>query len=59
MSLHAGLLGAFTEALEIQQQLGCSSEEAWQVQRQLEAERMREYEMAAAESNVIPFPKKH
>ncbi len=56
---HAGLLGAISEAAEIQQQLGCSANEAFDIQRQLEAERLREYEMATAESNVIPFRRKH
>ncbi len=59
MSGHAGLLGAITEAAEIQQTLGCSANEAFEIQRQLAAERMREFELATAESNVIPFRRKH
>lgn len=65
MSEHFGLLGFIAEAAELQQQLGCSAEEAFEVQRQLAAERERErllalqYEEAAAESNVIPFRAKH
>ena len=59
MSEHRGLLGAITEALELQQQLGCSPDEAFAIQQQLAAERSQEYERATAESNVIPFRAKH
>lgn len=59
MGAHPGLLGAISEAAEIQQSLGCSADEAFEVQRQLAAERLREYELATAESNVIPFRRKH
>jgi hypothetical protein len=59
MSYRGGLLGALFERLELQQQLGCSPVEAEEIQQQLETERLREYEMATAESNVIPFRRKH
>ncbi|WP_409188783.1 hypothetical protein [Bradyrhizobium sp. RDM4] len=62
MSEHFGLLGYIAEAAELQQQLGCSAEEAFEIQRQLTAERQRErerVEQATAESNVIPFRAKH
>ncbi|WP_369723653.1 hypothetical protein AB8Z38_06725 [Bradyrhizobium sp. LLZ17] len=65
MSEHFGLLAYIAEAAEIQQQLGCSSDEAFEIQRHLAAEREAErekaeqYEQAAAESNVIPFRAKH
>jgi hypothetical protein len=59
MSLHGGLLGAITEMMELQQQLGCSAEEASEIQRELAAERLQEYQRAAAESNIIPFRRKH
>jgi hypothetical protein len=53
--IHGGILGALTEANEIQQELGCSFNEALEVQRRRAAERNRETELEAAESNVIPF----
>ena len=62
---HPGLLGAISEALEIQQTEGVSSDEAWRLQRQRAGERLREAEQAAeldeavAESNVIPFRQRH
>jgi hypothetical protein len=65
MTQHVGLLAYLAEAAELQQQLGCSAEEAFEIQRHLVAEREREretaqqYEAAIAESNVIPFRAKH
>jgi hypothetical protein len=59
MSEHGGLLGFLTEAVEIKENLGCSIDEAFEIQRQLAEERLQEYERAAAESNVIPFRAKH
>jgi len=65
MTQHVGLLAYIAEAAELQQQLGCSAEEAFEIQRQLAAERERErekaeqVEQAIAESNVIPFRRKH
>ncbi|MET3156217.1 hypothetical protein [Bradyrhizobium diazoefficiens] len=61
MSHHGGLLAYLAEAAELQQQLGCSAEEAFEIQRQLATERemVRQYEEAIAESNVIPFRAKH
>ncbi|WP_407153921.1 hypothetical protein [Bradyrhizobium sp. STM 3557] len=53
--IHGGILGALTEANEIQQELGCSFDEAFEVQRKRAAERIREAELEAAESNVIPL----
>lgn len=55
MSYRPGLLGALFERLELQQQLGCSAEEANEIQEQLEAERFREWELATAESNILMF----
>jgi 3-hydroxyisobutyrate dehydrogenase-like beta-hydroxyacid dehydrogenase len=65
MSEHFGLLAYIAEAAELQQQLGCSADEAFEIQRQLAAEREADREkaeqivQAAAESNVIPFRRKH
>jgi hypothetical protein len=61
MSEHHGLLGFLSEAVEIKEQLGVSVDEAFAIQRERAAERLREYELAQAmaESNVIPFPMKH
>lgn len=50
---HQGLLGYLTEALEIQQTEGCSAERSYEIQRERAAERLRELELATAESNVI------
>jgi len=57
MSQHAGILGFLTEANEIMQELGVSSEEAFAIQRERAADRLREYELerAAPPSNVIQF----
>lgn len=60
--MSAGLLGAISEANEIQQELGVSVEEAFAIQRQRAQERMQEYERSIAESNVIygtDFRRKH
>jgi hypothetical protein len=59
VSEHAGLLGALTEALEIVQTSGVSWEQAREIQKQQAIERVREYELATAESNVVPFRRKH
>jgi len=50
-----GLLAHISEAASIQQELGCGVEEAFAIQRQRADERMREYELASAENNVIQF----
>jgi len=55
MSQHLGILGFLSEANEIQQELGVSSKEAFQIQRERAAERLREYELSHVESNVIQF----
>jgi hypothetical protein len=55
MSEHRGLLGAITEALELQQQLGCSPDEAFAIQRQRAAERLKEYELENAPTNIVQF----
>lgn len=52
--MSGGLLDFITEAAELQQQLGCSAEDAFEIQRHLAAERLALAE-AAAESSVIPF----
>jgi hypothetical protein len=54
LSEHLGLLGALSEATEIQQELGVGVEEAFRIQRQRADERMREYEASKAD-NVIQF----
>jgi hypothetical protein len=46
---HPGLLGALAEVLEIQETAGIGWDEARELQRQQEQERLREYEP----SNVI------
>jgi len=56
------LFGFISEANEIKEELGCSVEEAFAIQRQRADERAREFlaiEQAAAESNVIPFRAKN
>ena len=56
MSEHGGLLGALSEAVEIQQTEGVSADEAFAIQRQRAAERLKEYELEkaeAAETNII------
>lgn len=58
MSEHPGLLGFLAEAVDIQQELGCSAEESHAIQRQRAAERKAIMD-AEAESNVIPFRRKH
>ena len=59
MSKYMGLLGLISEANDIQQTEGCSVEEAFALARQRAAESLREHELATAESNIIPFPRKH
>jgi hypothetical protein len=56
--MSGGVLDFIAEAVELQQQLGCSAEEAFQIQRQLATKRL-DYERATVESNVIPFRQKH
>jgi len=56
---HFGLLAYLSEANEIHQTEGCPFDEALALQRQRAAEREREAELAHAESNVIPFRRKH
>jgi hypothetical protein len=59
---HPGLLGFLTEATEIKDELGIPFEAALEIQRERADGRLREYEaleQAAAESNVIPFRRKH
>ena len=58
MSEHGGLLGFLSEANEIKEELGVSVDEAFRIQREREEQRSQERE-AAAESNVIPFHRKH
>jgi hypothetical protein len=52
---YGGLLAALSEACDIKVELGVSVEEAFAEQRRRADERMREYELATAESNVIQF----
>jgi hypothetical protein len=57
-----GLLGFITEASEIKEELGVSIDEAFAIQRERAAERLealKAAEQAEAESNVIPFRRKH
>jgi len=52
VSEHSGLLGALTEACQLQQTLGLSWAEALEVQRRLHDERQRELEQEA-EGNIV------
>ena len=54
MTEYAGLLAYVSEAVDIQRELGISSDEAWKIQRERAAERDRQRE-ADLPSNVIPF----
>ena len=54
-----GLLDGITEAAAIAQQLDISFDEAFEVWQQIQQERVYEYELATAQSNVIPFRAKH
>ena len=59
---YGGLLGAITEAVNIQAELDCSSEQAHAVQQERAAARLREhreFQEALTESTVIPFRRKH
>ena len=59
---YGGLLGAITEAVNIQAELDCSSEQAHAVQQERAAARLREhreFQVALTESTVIPFRRKH
>jgi hypothetical protein len=58
MTKHMGLLGFISEANEIKDELGVSVDEAFRIQRGRAEQRRQELE-AAAESNVIPFRRKH
>jgi hypothetical protein len=53
MTEHVGLLGAISEACEIQRQLGCSASEAFEVQRRKADERQWEREQAIADSKIV------
>jgi hypothetical protein len=57
MSEHPGLLGYISEASEIRQELGVSIDEAFAIQRDRAAERLREYvaQQPETQSNVIQF----
>lgn len=57
MTEHGGLLGFLSEANEIKEELGVSADEAFAIQRERAAERLRAYELeqAPAETNVIQF----
>ena len=58
---YGGILGGILEASDIKDELGVSVDEAFEIQRQRAAERLAqlEAEEAPAESNVIPFHRKH
>lgn len=59
---YGGLLGALAEAVDIQAEQDCSAEQAHAIQRERAAARLRECDEiqdAVAESNVIPFGRKH
>jgi hypothetical protein len=59
---YGGLLGAITEAVDIQAEQDCSADEAHAIQRERAAARQRSYnevQEAIAESNVLPFRRKH
>ena len=62
MAQYGGILGALVEAVDIQAERDCSAEEAHAIQRERAAARLRslnEVQEAMAESNVIPFRRKH
>jgi hypothetical protein len=59
---YGGLLGAITEAVDIQAEHDCSAEEAHAIQRERATARLRslnEIQGAIAESNIISFRQKH
>ncbi len=53
MKEYGGLLAVLSEAHDIKVELGLSDEEAYAEQRRRADERLREYELASAETNVI------
>ena len=55
MSVHGGMFGAITEAIEIAEQLGCSFDEAYRIRCERSDESTAAAEQATAESNVIQF----
>ena len=62
MTRYGGILGALAEAVDIQAEHDCSAEEAHAIQRERAATRLREHnelQEALAESNVIPFRRRH
>jgi hypothetical protein len=55
---YPGLLGALTEAGDIQQETGCSVKEAYRIQRQRSDERLEQHQ--APPYNIIQFrPRGH
>jgi hypothetical protein len=52
---HPGIFGFLSEAQQIQQEMGCTVEESFRIQRERAEERLCEYEAAKVESNVIQF----
>jgi hypothetical protein len=54
-----GLLDSITEAAAIAEQLDVPFDQALEFWKQIQQERIQEYERAVAQSNVIPFRAKH
>jgi hypothetical protein len=62
MSKYGGLLGGIVEACDIKQELGVSTDEAFDIQQERSGKRLGELKAqgdAARESNIIPFRRKH
>ncbi len=56
MSQHLGILGVISEASEIKEELSVSAEEAFAIQRERAAERLKQYEAAnEPPTNVLQF----
>ena len=58
MSAHGGMLGAVTEAAEIQAQTGCTVEESFTFQRNI-ADFREDLALASAERALIPLDRLH
>lgn len=62
MTKYGGILGALSEAVNIQAEHDCSAEEAHAIQRERAAARLREHseiQDPISESNVILLRRKH
>jgi hypothetical protein len=54
-----GLLSAISEAADLQRELGCTAEESYKIASERAEARLQAMREAEAESNVIPFRRKH